>query len=205
MGVVGMLLGTLPAYAHPVAYQGSVGIMGYHSKDSTDLELNYSVRYWLAPSVQVLRLTEGTNRPDVVLGKLNFLLGRWNRPDSQGNLYAHAGYGVSRLSGEQRGAYHLGLTADWEDRRYYVLGQWETLRTSRGTEAVMWKTRAGFAPYVAPFDRLHTWLILEANRKSRGDGRVNIVPFLRFFYENVLWEVGSTLSGDVHFNYIIHL
>jgi hypothetical protein len=198
-----VLMAPWHAHAHPVAYQGSVGFMGYHSKDMSDTELNYSIRYWLAPSVQVLRFTEGTGRPDYFLGKLNLLAHRWNGEDFQANIYLHGGAGYSRFS---RGTvFHGGITADIEDRRLYFLTQWDILRNSRGTEATNWKVRAGFAPYIGSFDALHSWLILEAKRKSMGSGRVDIVPTLRFFYQNVLWEVGSSLSGDINFNYIIHI
>ncbi len=204
LALAGLLVSSL-AQAHPVAFEGSFGIMGYHSAAMTDLELNYSVKHWLAPSLQYLRFTEGTSRPDVLLAKLNLLAKRWNGADYQGNIYLHGGYGQSRLSGRSRGAYHLGATGDAETRKVYGLAQLDLVRSSQGTEVLFWKARAGFAPYVASFEKLHSWLILEANRKSVGDRRVEIVPYLRFFYENVLWEVGASLQGELHFNYIIHI
>jgi hypothetical protein len=202
-----LLILPLAARAHPVAFEGSLGIMGYHSRTMTDMEVNYSVRSWFAPSLQLYRFTEGTNRPDVLLGKLNLLAKRWNGPDYQANVYLHAGGGVSRLYGERRGVYHLGATADIENRRLYLLAEADTLRDSRGAQANFWKVRGGFAPYLAEFDGLHTWLVLEARRQvMRNEKRsVEIIPTLRFFYQNVLWEVGSSLGGDVYFNYIIHI
>lgn len=192
------------AHAHPVAYQGSVGFMGYLSKDMTDLEINYSVRHWWAPSVQLLRFTEGTSRPSAWLAKLNALGYRWNGENGQGNLYLRGGGGWSHLE-RGGGVYTFGFTADIENRRLYALVQADSLR--RGSRGLLntWKARVGFAPYVTSFDRLHGWLILEASRKSEGDGRVNLVPTLRFFIDNLLWEVGASLKGDTHLNYIIHL
>lgn len=193
------------ALAHPVAYEGSTGIMGYHSKDMSDMELNYSVRYWFAPSIQALRFQEGRARPNVVLGKLNFLAKRWNGENFQANIYLHAGAGNSDLSGRNRTVFHGGFTADIEDRKHYFLTEAGTLRTASGAEVTMWKLRAGFAPYVADFDKLHSWFIVEANRNTYGAGQVEIVPTLRFFYENVLWEIGASLKGTLHLNYIIHI
>lgn len=200
--ILGLCLVSSLAHAHPVAYEGSWGVMGYHSKGMTDMEVNYSVRHWIAPSVQHLRFTEGQTRPDFLLGKVNWLAHRWNGEAFQANVYLHGGGGYSWLSRGE--VFHGGVTADIEDRRLYFLAQWDLLRNLKRTEAVFWKVRAGFAPYVGAFDALHTWLILEANRKSLGDGRVQIVPTLRFFYQNVLWEVGSSLGGEIHLNYIIH-
>lgn len=189
--------------AHPTAYQGSWGVMGYHSRGMTDMEMNYSYRYWLAPSVQWLRVSEGTTRPDFFLGKVNLLAKRWNGEDYQANLYLHGGGGYSQLT--SRGVYHAGFTADAENRRLYVLGAWDVIRSGGQTELIFWKARAGFAPYLGSFDQIHSWFILEANRKSVGDGKVSFVPTLRFFYQNVLWEAGASLSGEIHLNYIIHL
>lgn len=205
LGVVCFLVSALPAAAHPVAFQGSLGIMGYHSSEFSDNEINYSVRYWMAPSVQTLRFTPGTSRPDMYLGKVNFLLKRWNGLEYQANLYAHVGGGVSRLSGSERGVGHLGALFDIEDRKYYFLAEGNLYRNSDRNEVNWWKVRGGFAPYVTDFDKLHTWFILELNRMSVGERRVNVVPTLRFFYENVLWEAGASLNGDIHLNYIIHI
>lgn len=204
LGLLTLLVSSEAARAHPVAFRGSVGVMGYHSKDMTDLELNYSVRHWFAPSVQALRFTEGTNQPDAWLGKANFLLYRRNGEASQLNVYGRLGGGYARLNGGG-GAYSAGFTADAENRQLYFLAQADTLRRGSDTLATFWKARVGFAPYVTGFEQLHTWLVLEANQKSLGEKRVNLVPTLRFFYQNVLWEVGSTLSGDLHLNYIIHI
>jgi hypothetical protein len=201
MGLFLMLPGL--ALAHPVAFQGSTGIMGYHSAGMMDMEVNHSVRYWFAPALQALRFSEGTQKPDYALGKLNFLAYRLNKRNYQANLYLHGGGGYSLL--RKNGVFHGGITADIEDRKRYFLAQWDLIRSSRQTEAVFWKVRAGFAPYLGDFKDIHTWFILEANRKSVGERRVQIVPTLRFFVQNVLWEVGSSLGGEIHLNYIIHL
>lgn len=202
-----LLFWPLAAWSHPVAFEGSLGIMGYHSRDMTDFEVNYSVRHWIAPSLQVYRFTEGTSRPDVYLAKLNFLAHRWNGDGFQANIYLHGGGGESRLFGERRGVYHLGATADIENRRLYFLAEADTLRDSDGAQANFWKVRGGFAPYLAEFDSLHTWFVLEARRQTlRNEKRkVEVIPTLRFFYQNVLWEVGSSLGGDIYLNYIIHI
>ncbi len=197
------LLAFLPrAEAHPVAFEGSTGIMGYHSADMTEMEINHSIRYWFAPAIQTIRYRSGTSRPDLALGKLNFLAKRWNGEDYQANIYLHGGAGRSIT--ERRFVYHSGVTADIEDRKYYLLGEWNLYRSKIGTELWNWKLRAGFAPYVAPFQSLHSWFIVELKKKSLGDRRIEVVPTLRFFYQNVLWEAGASLNGHLNLNYIIH-
>lgn len=204
-GWVGVAGYSAEAWAHPVAFRGSTGIMAYQSRAVSDWEINHSLTTWFAPSVQRLRFTEGTGRADVHLAKANFLAKRWNGRDHQANLYLQLGAGPSTLSGARRAAYALGGVADIENRRLYFLTQAMWLRSGVGTEMTEWKVRGGFAPYVVDFEQLHTWLILEAHRKSMGDRRVEIVPYLRFFYQNVLWELGASARGDMHLNFIIHI
>jgi hypothetical protein len=120
------------AQAHPVAFEGSTGIMGYHSADMTEMEVNYSVRYWIAPSIQSVRYRMDTARPDLVVGKVNVLAHRWNGEAYQANIYLHGGAGRSIT--ERRFLYHGGITADIEDRKYYLLGEWNTYRSSIRTE-----------------------------------------------------------------------
>jgi hypothetical protein len=192
------------ADAHPVAFQGSTGIMGSYSKMMTDFEVNYSIRHWIAPSLQLMRFSPQRNGFDIWLANLNLLAYRRNGEDYQANLYLHGGGGESRLFGNRRGVYHAGFTADIEDRRLYFLTSWNVLRSSQGMEVLWWKARAGFAPYLVGFDGLHSWFIVEVSRKSHGGGTIQVAPILRFFYQNVLWEVGSTLGGEVKLNHIIH-
>jgi len=194
------------AQAHPVAFQGSTGLMGYYSKEMVELEANYSITYWMAPAVQMLRLKHNTSRPDYLLGKLNFLAFRKNGENYQANIYLHGGGGKNLRA--DRFVYHYGITADIEDRKLYFLSQLDGIRSSLGSEMHNWKVRMGMAPYIAPFESLHAWLILEINRKNilanNTTERINVVPTLRFFYQNVLWEIGSSLAGEIQFNHIIH-
>lgn len=194
------------AQAHPVAFQGSTGLMGYYSKEMVEMEVNHSVTYWMAPAVQMLRFRHDTSRPDYLLGKLNFLAYRKNGENYQGNIYLHGGAGKNLRA--DRFVYHYGITADVEDRKYYLLGQLDGIRSAIGSEMHNWKLRMGMAPYVAPFESLHTWIILELNQKNISvhptSRKINVVPTLRFFYQNVLWEIGSSLAGEIQFNHIIH-
>ncbi len=180
--------------AHPVAFEGSTGIMGYHSSDMTEMEVNYSIRYWFGPSIQTVRYRMDTARPDLAVGKLNFLAHRWNGEDYQANIYLHGGAG--RAITERRFVYHSGITADIEDRKYYLLGEWNTYRSSIRTELQTWKVRAGFAPYVAPFESLHSWFIVELKKKVWGSERLKSFLLCAFFTKTCCgrWEPHSVES-----------
>ncbi len=94
--------------------------------------------------------------------------------------------------------------------------------------------RIGFAPYTANMDVLQTWfvvmfqssglgtknlkntLLTAKNRKfqyHRKTLKLNssaivfdwkITPLLRFFYKNVLWEIGSSLQNDFYLTLMVH-
>jgi hypothetical protein len=198
-------LWSVMAFAHPVAFRDSVGIMGSHSREQSDMELNYSVRHWWALHAHSMRFHANTSEQDVWVGGANFLLHRWNTDSFQANLYLLTGVGESRLSGKRRGIVDGGLLADIENRQYYFSSYYSQLRHQGEIELQQYKIRAGMAPYIGDFKDLHTWFILEAYKKTYGDTKVQLTPFLRFFYRNVLWEVGSSLKGDLTFNYIIHI
>ena len=192
-------------YAHPVSYQGSLGMMGYFSKEMTDIEMNYSAKHWLAFSGRILRITPDTDRPDVTVGGLNLLLKRWNASGFQANIYTQLAAGNSRLSGRNRAAYLTELVGDIEDRHFYFYSHFSHLRNSEKQEMNHMEIRGGFTPYVGKFSDLHTWVILAATKQSIQDTKWRLTPFLRFFYQNVLWEIGSSLQGNIKFNTIIHI
>ena len=98
------------------------------------------------------------------------------------------------------------LQFDIEDRKYYFLAQYLQLTDSDDTQLEQTTVRAGLAPYVGNFDDLHTWFILEwsENRFLNEKPEEDLTPYLRFFYKNVLFEIGQSFDGATRFNYIIH-
>jgi hypothetical protein len=66
------------------------------------------------------------------------------------------------------------------------------------------KFRAGVAPYLAPFDGFHTFLIMEAQRERfKTDEEWSFGPVARFFYNAYLAEIGvdnhGTMMGSAMF------
>ena len=105
----------------------------------------------------------------------------------------------------------LGLLQfDIENRDYYFL--FKQLRIFNGlgsgaeNDLTQTMVRLGFTPYVVNFDGIHSWLILEWQevRFSKNQSRVEVTPFLRIFYKNLLFELGQSLDGVTKFNYITH-
>ena len=136
----------------------------------------------------------------------NALLKRWNFPDSQGNVYFGAAVG-------DRGHSLYKFDIDWEDRRYYIAAAHEqAYRDADNSVSVggdrawdMSKLRLGYAPYVAESGQLHTWFMLQYSRNSLAPKPDALTPLMRIFYQNVLFEIGSSFRGDAYLTLMTHL
>lgn len=191
--------------AHPVAFADSIGIMGEHSPMITHNQINYSARHWLAFGVHHLRRPELPDR-SATIATTNLLLKRWNAPAFQANIYAILGGGYSQLNFQEGGRIFSALQFDVEDRRWYFMAKHSSLFDGKTEDLRMTNVRGGFAPYLAPFEGLHTWLIVDWMNMDFANGfsMQDTTPMLRFFYQNVLFEIGQSFNGYTRFNYIIH-
>ncbi len=193
------------ALGHPVAFEDSVGIMGKHSPILSHSQLNYSVKHWFAIGLHYFRRPDQRDH-DAIFATTNFLLKRWNGEGLQANVYTIAGGGSSALNGKAGGQYLGGLQFDIENRRYYFLAKHQSAFDLNREDLNQSNLRVGLAPYVASFDELHSWIILDwtSTKFQDGSGLDDLTPTLRFFYRNVLFEIGQSFNGLTKLNYIIH-
>src|ERR1700676_4040992 len=89
-----MGLSSIRAQAMLVAYQDSFGIMGVNQSFHNELFLNYSLTPHFAVGERTIRFVTSDGVKQFFVPEADFLLYRWNNPDSQANLYAGAGYGA---------------------------------------------------------------------------------------------------------------
>ena len=201
-----MLLAGLSAGAHPVSFEGSKGVMGYHSPLLTHFQLNYSFKYWFAVGAHHFEVPNV--RPDQFanFASANFLLKRWNGPNYQANIYGVLGVGHSKLRQNSEGAMLTKLQFDIEDRQYYFLTSYSQINSESQTELRDTVVRLGVAPYVGKYDDIHSWIILEYRNNEIGNQSPfdDVTPFLRVFYKNLLFEFGQSFNGLTRFNYIAH-
>ncbi|MCB0391630.1 MAG: hypothetical protein KDD58_10070, partial [Bdellovibrionales bacterium] len=194
------------SWSHPTSFQGSKGVMGYHSPQLSHIQLNYSWKYWWATGLHYIRQPDPTTKKEATLASLNFLIYRWNTKDLQANIYTVLGGGESHFTGQQENVGYAMGQFDIEDRNYYFLAKHLQMGHSPITHLRQTVFRGGFSPYIDPFDGFHTWLILEWRKTEVLNAKVGegLIPFLRFFYRNILFEVGYSLDGQALFNYITH-
>jgi len=188
--------------AHPVIYQGGSVYWGTFTPQVNIQRLSYSVTPKLAVEAHSNRFKSIDNYQDYQLG-LNVLIKKWLNVDSQANIYvgAYAGYYKNEIS---NGFTYQGmLMGDWESRSLYTAASIDSY-ISEDDIKLRYTHRVGVAPYKAEMGELQSWLVLKLDYFKAMDDRVMVTPMLRFFYNNVLWEIGSSIQGDFFLTLMVH-
>lgn len=207
------LSGMGQASAHLVSYEGGSEVM-LESMGSmrSQLSVIYSPKWWLGMGLVYDRINPtDTEKMDAYTTQVAVLLKRWNLPDAQGNFYLHLGAGHlqhrSLTSSHDEFVIKYGLRADYETRRIYTALEYFSIagvdsdsEKNQWVESLMFSL--GVAPYIAQYEDFNTWFI--AKVMWRNDFKnVEIFPTARFFFKNVLWEVGQSLNGETLFSFMM--
>ena len=172
---------------------GDANTLHLHYSPSAKYSIGYKFEHWR---------DRGINLNAV---QLNNLIKRWNKKDSQANLYLKSGLGIAdeRGTSESDIAGYTGLSADWEDRRYFV--QYENRYTEAGDidDFYTQSARVGWAPYEGDYGDLHTWLMLEVDHSPESENNYTVTPLIRMFKNVHLVEVGMNNHGEALFNYVL--
>ena len=191
--LVSALIGLKPVFAGPISYQGGWMLSTDNEPDFIDWQLSYSLKPWISIGADyAYDKMDGphTSAKNYGLSRVNFLLKRWNNPDSQGNIYIYGGAGAVQLGKESSFAWNYGAEADWESRSYYVSARAQFMDSNQFDMQGYSQARIGVAPYVAPFDGFHSWVILQAQYWPNAyQEKWRVGPLMRFFVQNVLWEL----------------
>lgn len=157
-------------------------------------------------AVRYTRLDTRDGERTFYIPQVNFLLKRWNELDSQANIYLSVGHGGEKVKTSFKDTSNLALEADWESRKYYVSFREDAFLSHKNSNKniYMTKVRAGFAPYLAEFNELNAWFILQADRSNKGADEFKLTPMIRLFYHNVLLEFGASTKGDSQLNFMVH-
>ena len=192
--------------ARPVSYpEGWTLIL-----DNNDIQNSAIVHYTLDTN-HALGLRLRYDRDDdfsFVGAQLNRLIKRWNKPDSQANIYGHAALGAviddqsGPLAREDDLGFFIGLSGDWETRRYFVSANAEHWENGRFGDFSSFRGRLGFAPYVANTGALHTWIMVEGRHRPQRDNALSSAAILRLFKGANLLELGIDDQGEALLNYI---
>lgn len=190
--------------AHPVTFQGGAMLKSMAREDMSENSVTYTFHRQWASGLEVDRFKLKAKETTWGFIELNHLLHRWNGDDSQANIYLLSGAGGLLRDEETKAAYKWGLQVDYETRQFYTLAAFTRWGSSLiNTEYALY--RIGFAPYVAGYDDLNIWAILQLDYNKDMRSEVQVTPFLRFYFKNILWEIGSSLRGNFYWQFMVHL
>ena len=201
-----ILIFATAAQARPVSFVGGKTIILNHDAKETSSLLHYT----LTPktSIGLRTIFRDDFRSSINAVEVNHLLHRDNGEDHQANFYLRGGIGIASLEVEGlRNTIdpvgYVGFATDWEDRQFFISyeNKYEAI-SGNGSEFEQ-SARVGFAPYVADYGELHTWLMLELNHHPDDpSGEFTVRPLVRFFKDVHLLELGINDRKEVMVNYI---
>lgn len=196
------------SHSHPVVFEGGTVISSFNMSSFSDNQIMYSFTPKWASGINHWRFTRDDKNTEMGLARLNHLLWRRNTEDSQANLYLLSGVGMVDSEIEKRATreiYMGGFEADWETRTLYTAIKVYHFTSPAVTDISMAQARIGFSPFESGFEKLQSWFMLQAMVMPEVESQVTITPMLRFFYKNVLWELGSSTRGDWMLNFMVHI
>lgn len=195
-------------HAHPVIFEGGTVVSSSNMEGYSDNQILYSYSSKWAAGVNHWRFTKGNENTEMGLARLNHLLWRKNGEDFQSNIYLLSGIGVIDSEIDKRRTeevYMAGIEVDWETRNLFAALKHYQFASPRVSDLAMTQGRLGFSPKETPYDQLQTWFMVQAMYTGDIDRTVSITPLVRFFYHNVLWEMGASSRGEWLLNLMVHI
>ncbi|MGE0754887.1 MAG: hypothetical protein AB7L92_06970 [Alphaproteobacteria bacterium] len=204
LGLLALMTFAADASARPISYPGGWMLMQMNDGNMHSLEVDYSptanysvgyvAEYWRENDWQLHAVS------------LNNLIKRWNLPSSQANLYLKSAAGVAysdfgAFDGKTEPAAFTGISADWEDRRFFTMYENHLVYAGDIDKFFMQKARVGIAPYIGDYGDLHTWLMLQVEHNPEKADHFTVTPLVRLFKGETLVEAGVSEDGDVLFNF----
>ena len=170
--------------------------MQMNNSEKGRLHIHYSPNYSNSVGL-VLKYFKDTHDSALSV-QWNHLLSRKNTYHSQANLYSKVNLGVQD-SGKNKTIGAIEIAGDWETRKIFSSFQIGALYRNDDW-VVKQSARLGFAPYVAEYGSLHTWLMVKI--ESTDNDKPLTTAIARFFKGDVLVELGLTDKKNPEFNWV---
>ena len=189
------------AFAKPLSYVGGTMVMIENDETGHALSLDYTFSPRAAAALYVKRETQG-HAFTMIGPQVNFLAKRWNMEDAQGNIFVMPGAGVAVMGSNARFAAWTTVLADYETRRVFTSYE-ARIMYARGIETSLWqRARVGLAPYLANYDELNTWFMVQVDHHPEKTHATTVTPLVRLFYKTILVEGGVSTRGTLMFNIV---
>lgn len=193
-----LLLIAVQASAQIVPPPGSSLLHADVGRDHGFAELVTNVAPGYAVGLQANEFSGGAGEPDLggLTAVLSHLAWRRNTAGSQANLYVSGGLGLIGFKDDDTQA---GMSAafqlDWETRRLHAALIGHALLGDDVAQGEL-KVHLGFAPWVAPYEEVAPWILLEVSRVVGREGELEAAPMLVLMYQAYRVEAG--VNGDGH-------
>jgi len=194
--------GVFAGEAKPLSYVGGTMVMQENDETGHTIALDYTFRPTEAFGIYIKQEESGK---DILMltPEINTLLKRWNLPDGQGNIFNMSGAGVANYRGNNQPCLWTAFLADYETRRWFFSYE-PRLVYAGDIESSFWqRAYAGFAPYLANYDDLNTWLLIRLDHHPAKNDHFVVTPVLRFFYKTIWVEVGYSSNNHVMVNWTV--
>ena len=198
---------TSSGWAHPTSFEDGINLIFNHSKMKSSSSAIYSHKYWLGFELKQFRLNYKNQDTFWWGGKLNTLLKRFNGDDYQSNIYFMFGgfFQIDEEKFNEKPLLSYSAQFDYETRQIYSKAQFEYLYNKQGIDSKNYQVNLGFAPYLADYKELNTWLIFSVHLMTDGNEHWDFISKLRFFYRNVFWEIGANQNAHPVISLMVHL
>jgi len=187
-----------PAAAQLVPVPGASLFHADVGQDHGFVEVVTSAAPGTAVGVIAQEFSHGPGQPDLggVTVVANRLAWRRNTAESQANLYLSAGLGALDLesAGRELGA-SAGFQLDWETRRLHAALIGHGLFGDRIAQGEL-MVHLGFAPWVASYEQVAPWILLEVSRTLGREADTEVAPMLVLMYQAYRLEVGVNGEGN---------
>ncbi len=192
-----------PADAKPISYVGGTMAMQENDETGHTLSLDYTVDPSLAVGLYAKKEENQRKDFETIGPQVNYLVKRWNMPDGQANIFSMTGVGVSRYHGDNEASAWQSILADYETRRVFTSYEIRGMYAGDLEKSVWQRARVGVAPYLANYDDLNTWFMVQVDHHPAKDDTLVVTPLVRFFYKTTLVEAGYSSNNHVMFNWVL--
>ncbi len=195
--------------AKPIAFAHGTTVMAeYGAGTMEELQIFYAPRYFYSVGGGHLALQsdiDGRSR-DITYARFNYLVKRWNREDSQANVFAWGGAGRANLSesSDDEFTWNAGFQVDYETRRVYASLKSDLYESSSFSHRLD-TLQLAVAPYEHEYDGVATWLVVQGRRYTGeiSDGTETAI-LLRVFKGAVWVEAGATTDGKLQAMFMLN-
>lgn len=188
------------AQAKPISYVGGTMVMQENDETGHTVALDYTVTPKLAVGLYAKKEAGGDDFYTVG-PQVNTLIKRWNLPDGQGNIFNMTGAGITHDGSDNEASVWTGFLADYETRRIFISYEPRFMYAGDIDKSFWQRARVGVAPYLANYDDLNTWLMVQVDHHPTKDDNVVVTPLVRFFYKTTLIEAGYSSNDHLMFNW----